>query len=343
MIFNDGHTYMVDVENDVFVVAASYASGAALPPYGSQFTGSVLNYASSNCPDLFLNAFGAQYCPALCLNTCPQLNPNLGSVAATQQQINATNIVINSLNKAISAAGSALSDQTAPVHISGLATFIPPAGTTQSSLDSASTFIATTLVQGFGYSMNASCSGTTSALTCSFNAKIPTAEVSVYSSSLSAPYIFTSGLLIQMFDPIVQIEFSLLAARVAVSTLNTTLANNNLFAVAVTVPARFLIALGTPPPMNSIASAISTSTGLPTQNIVDAWVAGSPTANAGTFIVFGSPTGGITGNTVQNAIISASPVFTVSSIPIYVSGTDTVQVSLTALGANVISSFHDLF
>ena len=323
---------MVDVESDVFVVSASYASGATLPPFGSQFTGSALNFASSNCPDLFLNAFGTQYCPALCINTCPQLNPNLGSVSATQQQINATNIIINSLNNAISAAGSALLDQTTPVHITGLVTFIPPVGTTQSSLDSASAFITSTLVQGFGYGMNASCSGTTSALTCSFTAQIPAAEVSVYSTSLSAPYSFTSGLLIQMFDPIVQVEFSLLAAQVAVSTLNSTLANNNLFAVAVTVPLRFLTALGTPPPISSIASAVSAATGLPAQNVVDAWAMGSPTANAGTFIVFGTPSGGISGNSVQSAIISASPIFTVSSIPIYVAGTDTVQVSLAAMG-----------
>ena len=99
VVFDGHHGYMVDIANNVFVNNMSLTNGATFNPF--EFTGSMYNTNPSMCPDLYSDAVGLQYCQALCINTCPLLDPNLGSVNSTQRRLNDTNLILDSLNNAI--------------------------------------------------------------------------------------------------------------------------------------------------------------------------------------------------------------------------------------------------
>ena len=330
------HTFMVDTPKNAYVAQASYTSGASLPNDVSQFVGGPLSVVPSNCQDLFSSATGLQYCAALCINTCPELDPTLGSVNATMRQINATNLYLASLANAINSAQSDLSVQTQLEYVSGATTFVAPAGTTAASIAAAVNYIKTGIVPAFGNSMNATCTSTTSSITCTFGAMIQYDVITSFSASQSPPYAWASGYLQQVLNPMVQLQFSQYAAQQALTALNATLAANTLFSVTITVPQRFINVLGSPFPLSAFAQALSTSTGLPVANILDAWTIRSGVAGAATIAVFGAPYNGISSSAIQAALLSLSPVFTVTlgngqSVPIYISGTDTVQPAVASL------------
>ena len=120
--------------------------------------------------------------------------------------------------------------------------------------------------------MNSTCTGSVTIISCNFGAFIPSSQVSIYSSSEGAPYQFGPKVLYNIFNPIVQDHFALLANQLQLAAMNSTLTGNTLFTVEVTVPLRFTEAIGLPIPVPNVAVAISQATGLPVQNILDAWV-----------------------------------------------------------------------
>ena len=98
-----------------------------------------------------------------------------------------------------------------------------------------------------------------SVLSCNVSAVIGTALVPSFSSNVEPPYQFTAGLLDTLIGPVVNewINEQVAALNASEASIQAAL---SLQVLTVEVPGRFISDLGTPLPVDSIASAISLAT-----------------------------------------------------------------------------------
>ena len=333
---------MIDKRSDMFVRSVTTPYGIPkADPY--QHAGGSFNYNPKLCPDLFSASVGQQYCLAKCINTCPELDPTLGSVNATNREINATSLILDSLDAAVTTEDWALGNETVLAYVSGSVTYAIPATTTIDAVNSVISFIKSTVVSSFGRNMNVTCTGSQSALVCTFGAMIPSVTLPAFSVSTKAPYQFTPGLLFNLFNSIIQQKFSMIASQSQVNFLNATVNAANQAVVAIKVPTRFISSLGSPLPMSAIALAVNKTSGLPIENVLDVWSMNSPTAGASIFVVVYTPTAIITPAIVGSAFVDPFNIFTVTVAgvknPIYISSNDSISPSLASLSEFIFPLF----
>jgi hypothetical protein len=115
---------MVNVPTNTFVGGLTLPPGSpvTLDPY--QFAGAQISLQTSLCPQPFGNQTGLQYCPASCVNSCPNLNPSQAS--GTLDSIDQLQTIIDYLNPALQAANQQLTTQTTPVSVQGSVSFSYP-------------------------------------------------------------------------------------------------------------------------------------------------------------------------------------------------------------------------
>ena len=109
---------------------------------------------------------------------------------------------------------------------------------------------------------------TTTTIDCTFTIQVPLAAKSAYSGSSKSPYVFNSGTLLLLFNPIVQSWFQQQSA-LSLASQQTYQAGQSYSTIALQVSTRFASALGSPIPVTQFTNAISSQTGLPAANVFD--------------------------------------------------------------------------
>ena len=143
---------MVMAPRNTFFSSASWPAGTPVPSDPYQFSGEALRIADSACPEPFGSHSGSTFCPATCVNTCPDLNPS--PVAAAVEKLAATTTLVNYLAPAITNADAAVAQAMAPVTINGAVSFPMPEGMTLAAAKAVMTLIQTNLPLGLGYSIS---------------------------------------------------------------------------------------------------------------------------------------------------------------------------------------------
>ena len=116
---------MVSIKTNQFVSSVSFPTPeASNDPL--QFGGSQLNLDASQCKKPYSNAVGERYCLDLCVNTCPELNPD--QALETAEQIIAIKADTRNLEDASQLSLDMLAAQTSPISVSGAVSFAFAAG-----------------------------------------------------------------------------------------------------------------------------------------------------------------------------------------------------------------------
>ena len=123
---------MTYVPANTFVNSVVLPSGAPITSDPYEFSGQSLQFVSAQCPVPFGSGTGASNCPALCINTCPELNPS--TTLMKQQQLAADQLLLPYVAAAINASQTALGLQSDLVNVSGSVSFGIPSGTTSGVL-----------------------------------------------------------------------------------------------------------------------------------------------------------------------------------------------------------------
>lgn len=144
---------MVSVPANTFVSQLELpVSAIPITQDGSQFAGETIHVGSNVCPSLFTSGSGPQYCAALCVNSCPQLNPNM--TAAALQEINQDQNMISNFQLGLNASASSGSESTKLVNVTGEVSFPIDIGTTSDVIASTITNIVSLIPQSASYLLN---------------------------------------------------------------------------------------------------------------------------------------------------------------------------------------------
>jgi hypothetical protein len=133
---------MTYVSKNTFVKQLLLPSGAPITSDPRQFSGQLIKANLANaCPQPFTSNTGLAYCPALCINTCPELNPNVQQMI--QQQVTTYILLKSYVYLALANAQNSLNQQTKSITVTGPVTFSIPAGTNASVVTSVISSITT--------------------------------------------------------------------------------------------------------------------------------------------------------------------------------------------------------
>ena len=119
------------VPKNTFVYALSLPPGAPITSDPFEFSGSsVHSNLNRSCPQPFSSNVGSGFCSAVCINSCPELNPDATSLEIQELRQNQT--ILSFVGPAIQATNAALGLQTAVKSVKGTTSFPIPPGTSSS-------------------------------------------------------------------------------------------------------------------------------------------------------------------------------------------------------------------
>ncbi len=144
---------MVSVPANTYVASTIPASNNAMYADPYQFTGASFNFQAGTCPQPYGNATDITFCSALCINSCPNLNPD--PRAASQTIINQLQAQVSFIGPALDAASAALALQTAPVTVTGAVSF-PTGSAPVSVIQATASLMQSSLPANFPYPLTLS-------------------------------------------------------------------------------------------------------------------------------------------------------------------------------------------
>jgi len=342
VVFPDGQTFMVRTPANTYV----NPSGNFIPTDPYQYTGYPLQYDTSTCPQPFTSNQDPSNCYKICFNTCPELNPS--ATGAAKQMLAQNKTLVNYLAAAIPLAQQAFPTSISNAIISGTVSFPIPATATPTAIQNVVNKTRHLLTPNFPYNMNITCSSSTTSgvgvIQCNAAVLMPTTALPAFTSNIYAPYRFNAGALSNMFGGIIQEWFNIETTN-ALAAAAAQAVGEQFFIVTVSVPTRFINALGTPFPTSAFATsllhALAQQTQVSSVNILTAQVLASHGARTQVLSLTIAQSPGVSQSAVTAILTSRSPIFAVSlaasSVPIFVQSSDTVANAPSAQSLGVVS------
>ena len=124
---------MTYVPHNTFLSQISLPAGAPITSDPFEFSGYAINFVSGSCPVPFGSATGLQYCQDICVNSCPELNPD--AVAGVKQMIAQDSTLIGYVDSAVSVFNTTRLASTALVNVTGSHSFAIPVNTVTSDVN----------------------------------------------------------------------------------------------------------------------------------------------------------------------------------------------------------------
>jgi hypothetical protein len=142
---------MTYVPRNTFLSQLKLPAGTPITSDTRQFSGFPLSFVTGTCPKLFSDETGLEFCPALCINTCPELNPVLLKAKAEQlaQAQNSLEAVETANDISEEAAGK-LNEE---VEVTGVLTFAIPDKATLDNIAAVHDRIETEFSSLLGFSL----------------------------------------------------------------------------------------------------------------------------------------------------------------------------------------------
>jgi hypothetical protein len=140
---SQGATYMTYVPRNTFLSQLKLPAGTPISLDPRQFSGSVPNFITGTCPKLYSDETGLEFCPALCVNSCPELNPVLKKAQA--EQLSQAQNQLSAADTALNVTADAVEALNEHVEVTGLFTFSIPDSATLADIEEVRSRISTEL------------------------------------------------------------------------------------------------------------------------------------------------------------------------------------------------------